>query len=36
MIKTEDYGLKAVTLAGEGKQILMAAFFTLHVGKVAV
>jgi hypothetical protein len=36
MNKIEDYGLKAVTLAGEGKQLLMAAVFALHTGKAVV
>ena len=36
MNKIEDYGLKAVALAGEGKQLLMAAVFALHTGKAVV
>jgi len=36
MNKIEDYGLKVVTLAGEGKQLLMAAFFAFHSGKAVV
>jgi hypothetical protein len=32
MNKIEDYSLKAVTLAGEGKQLLMAAFFCISNG----
>jgi hypothetical protein len=33
MNKIEDYGLKAVKLAGEGKQLLMAAFFAFQTAK---
>jgi hypothetical protein len=36
MNKIEDYGLKAVMLAEEGKQLLMAAVSALHAGKAVV
>jgi hypothetical protein len=36
MNKIEDYGLKAVMLAGEGKQLLMATVSALHAGKAVV
>ena len=36
MNKIEDYGLKAVTLAGKGQEIFMAAVSALHAGKAVV
>ncbi|MGZ4011529.1 MAG: hypothetical protein ACXVLF_11290 [Flavisolibacter sp.] len=36
MNKIEDYGLKAVMLAEEGKQLLMASVSALHTAKAVV
>ena len=36
MNKIEDYGLKAVTLAGKCQQVFMAAIFAFHTGKAVV
>jgi hypothetical protein len=36
MNKIEDYGLKAVTLAGEGQKIFVVVTPALHLGKAVV